>query len=57
LLDNDGDSGIGYSMVHMRGKIFFYKEEGTDDSKLSKDDPHLFKSDAADAFNCGSIVA
>ena len=38
-------------------RFFFYKEEGTDDSKLSKDDPHLFKSDAADAFNCGSIVA
>ena len=34
----------------------FYAEEGTDDSKLSKDDPLLFKSDVADAFSWSDIT-
>ena len=56
LTDKDGDSGIGHFKVNKRGKISFYGEEGTDDSKLSKDDPLLFQSDAADAFSWSDIT-
>ena len=56
LIDKDGDSGIGHFKVNKRGKMSFYAEEGTDDSKLSKDDPLLFKSDVADAFSWGDIT-
>ena len=56
LSDKDGDSGVGHFKVNKRGKVSFFGEEGTDDSKLSKDDPLLFKSDAGDAFDWGSIT-
>ena len=56
IADKDGDSSIGHFKVNKRGMMSFYGEEGTDDSKLSKDDPLLFKSDVADAFNWGDIT-
>ena len=56
IADKDGDSGTGHFSVNKRGKIAFYGEEGNDDSKLSKDDPLLFKSDLGDAFDWGDII-
>ena len=56
LTDKDGDTGMGHFKVNRRGIVSFYAEEGTDDSKLTKDDPLLFRSDAGDAFNWGSIT-
>ena len=57
LLDKDGDSGMGHFKVNKRGMVSFYAERGNDDSKLSKDDPLLFKTDAGDAFSWGSLVS
>ena len=56
LTDKDGDAGMGHFKVNRRGIVSFYSEEGTDDSKLTKDDPLLFRSDAGDAFSWGSIT-
>ena len=55
LTDKDGDASTGHFKVNKRGIISFFGEEGNDDSKLSKDDPLLFKSDAADAFNWADV--
>ena len=55
LADKDGDSSIGHFKVNKRGVFSFFGEEGNDDSKLSKDDPLLFKGDAADSFNWADI--
>ena len=56
LLDKDGDSGIGHFKVNRRGKMSFFGEKGIDDSKLSKDDPLLFTSNAGDDLSWGSLV-
>ena len=56
LADKDGDTSTGHFKLNKRGKIAFYGEEGGDDSKLSKDDPLLFRSDASDAFSWGDIT-
>ena len=56
LADKDGDTSTGHFKVNRRGKMAFYGEEGGDDSKLTKDDPLLFRSDASDAFSWGDIT-
>ena len=56
LLDKEGDEGMGHFKVNKRGIISFYGEKGNDDSKLSKDDPFLFKGDLGDDFSWSDIT-